>query len=66
MTTALQSPLARVVGRTPLQPATFTLLRQTWWTEDGWIVVHERELPAGLREQLVGWASANIGRRMPR
>lgn len=67
MNASPQSPLGRLVASTPMQPIErFTLLRSTWWTNDGWIVAHERELPEGLREQLVRWATTTFGRRMKR
>jgi hypothetical protein len=67
MNSPLQSPLGRVVARTPMMPIErFTLLRSTWWAHDGWIVAHEAELPEGLREQLVRWATTMFGRRMKR
>lgn len=67
MNAPLQSPLGRVVARTPMMPIErFTLLRSTWWTQDGWIVAHEAELPEDLRQRLVNWATLQWGRRMRR
>lgn len=62
-----QSPLGRLVASTPMQPvARFALLRSEWWTQAGWIVAHEAELPEDIRQRLVHWATLQFGRRMPR